>query len=161
MINRAMRRFLSDERGFVGGFEALPFGFLVFVAGMLLVVNAWAVFDANLAAGAAAREAVRTFVEASDARSGVAAAEEAAEQALVGHGKDASRMELSWSSTSLERCQPVTVTVRYRVPTISVPWIGAFGGGVLETSATHTEIVDPFRGGLDVDGFDAEACTDA
>ena len=156
-----IRTFLRDQGGFVGGFEALPFGFLVFVAGMLLVVNVWAVFDANLAAGAAAREAVRTFVESDDAASGLSAAVDAAEQALAGHGKDASRMELTWSSTALERCRPITVTVRYRVPTISVPWIGAFGSGLLETSASHSEIVDPFRGGLDVDGFDAEACTDA
>ena len=156
-----IRTFVRDEDGFVGGFEALPFGFLVFVAGMLLVVNAWAVFDANLAAGAAAREAVRTFVEADDAASGLSAAEDAAEQALAGHGKDVSRMELTWSSTALDRCQPVNVTVRYRVPTISVPWIGSFGSGLLETSASYSEIVDPFRGGLDVEGFDAEACTDA
>lgn len=57
-----------DESGFVGGFEALPFGFLVFVAGTLLLVNAWAVFDSHLAASAAAREAVRSFVESDDAR---------------------------------------------------------------------------------------------
>ena len=32
---------VRDEAGFVGGFEALPFRFLVFVAGTLLLVNAW------------------------------------------------------------------------------------------------------------------------
>jgi len=150
---------IRDQRGFVGGFEALPFGFLVFVAGTLLLVNAWAVFDCHLAASAAAREAVRAFVESTgtddEAR---LAADAAAEEAMRGHGKDASRMSIAWKDDTLVRCQPVTATVTYRVPTIAVPWLGAFGGGVLTTSAHHAEIVDPFRSGLATDGFDAEAC---
>lgn len=155
-----MRRW-SDEGGVVGGFEALPFGFLVFVAGSLLLVNAWAVFDCHLAASAAAREAVRAFVEApgtgssEDARR---AGDTAAEEALRGHGKDAGRMTIAWDGDRLVRCQPVAVTVTYRVPTIAVPWIGAFGGGLLSTSARHVEVVDPFRSGLSTDGFAPEAC---
>jgi len=149
---------LSDERGMVGGFEALPFGFLVFVAGSLLLANAWAVFDGHLAASAAAREAVRAFVEGAgstdDARR---AGDDAAEQALVGHGKDVDRMTLTWDGVVLERCQRVTATVRYEVPTIVVPWVAAFGG-VLSTSARHTERVDPYRSGLPTDGFTPEEC---
>jgi hypothetical protein len=148
-----------DEDGFVGGFEALPFGFLVFVAGTLLLVNAWAVFDCHLAASAAAREAVRAFVEsdASDAAAR-AAGEQAAVEALAGHGKDAGRTSIVWTGARVARCQPVTATVTYRVPLVFVPWIGAFGGGVLSTSARHREIVDPFRRGLSTDGFDVGAC---
>jgi hypothetical protein len=152
-------RRLRGEDGFVGGFEALPFGFLVFVAGSLLLVNAWAVFDCHLAASAAAREAVRAFVESNgtddDARR---AANAAAEEALRGHGKDAARMTIAWDGDALVRCQPVTATVSYRVPTIAVPWLGAFGGSVLTTSARHSEVVDPFRSGLATDGFEPEAC---
>lgn len=154
-----MRRW-RDESGFVGGMEAMPFGFLVFVVGTLLLVNAWAVFDSHLAAGAASREAVRSFVEAEgSAADAQRIAGEAAVEALEGHGKDRGRMTLTWDGATLQRCQPVTATVTYDVPLIAVPWVGAFGGGVLQTSARHTEIVDPYRGGLGADGFDPEACS--
>jgi hypothetical protein len=154
-----MRRW-RQEHGFVGGFEALPFGFLVFLAGTLVIVNAWAVYDCHLAASAAAREAVRAFVE-SEGPDGAAleAGEAAAEEALTGHGKSVGRMDMSWTGAHLARCQPVTVTVTYDVPTIAIPMLGAFGGGVIRTSSKHTEIVDPYRRGLDVDGFDPETCS--
>jgi hypothetical protein len=149
---------VRDEAGFVGGFEVLPFGFLVFVVGSLLLVNAWAVFDCHLAASAAAREAVRAYVESSgtdaDAR---AAGEAAALEALAGQGKDEARMHLTWDAAGLARCEPVAVTVAYDVPTVAVPWVGAFGS-VLTTSAHHREVVDPFRSGLPLDGFDVDAC---
>ncbi|MBA2283441.1 MAG: hypothetical protein H0W25_19710, partial [Acidimicrobiia bacterium] len=58
----AARRLHRDERGQMGGIEALPFGLLIFVVGALLVANAWAVIDAKLAVTAAAREAARTWV---------------------------------------------------------------------------------------------------
>jgi hypothetical protein len=147
------------EAGFVGGFEALPFGFLVFVAGTLLLANAWAVVDAHVAATAAATEAVRTFVEASGGDGAAAdAGERAALDAIEGQGKSASRTTVTWEGAELVRCRSVTVTVTYRVPTIAVPWLGAFGQGVIETSAHHTEVVDPWRSGLEVDGFDPGAC---
>lgn len=155
-----MRARLRDEAGFVGGMEALPFGFLVFVAGTLLLVNAWGVLDAHLAAGAAAREAVRAFVEADDAGDALAAGEAAADEALEGHGKDLARAELRWTpgAPELARCAEVTAEVAYRVPLLAVPWIGAFGGGFIKTTAHHTEVVDPWRSGLDTDGFVPEDC---
>ena len=150
----------SDDRGMVGGFEALPFGFLVFLAGTLLIVNAWAVFDCHLAASAAAREAVRTFVESSGPDgAAVEDGEAAARETLIGHGKDPARMNLSWDGAHVARCQVVTATVSYNVPTIKIPIIGAFGGGLIRTSASHREIVDPYRRGLEVDGFDPETCS--
>ncbi|MBW8826116.1 MAG: hypothetical protein JF603_07185 [Acidobacteria bacterium] len=151
-----MRR-IRGEDGFVGGFEALPFGFLVLVAGTLLLVNAWAVIDANLAASAAAREAVRAFVESGADDAARTSALSAAADALTGQGKDPDRMALRWSGGSA-RCEPVTATVTYEVPTIAVPWIGAFGR-MITTSAHHTEIVDPYRGGLAVGGFTPESCS--
>jgi hypothetical protein len=148
-----------EEEGFVGGLEALPFGFLVFVAGTLLLVNAWAVFDCHLAASASAREAVRAYVESAGSETdALQASEAAAVEALEGHGKQVERMSIAWSGARLARCQPVTVTVTYAVPLVVVPWIGAFGRGVLSTSARHREVVDPYRRGLSTDGFDAEAC---
>lgn len=135
---------MREEDGFVGGFEALPFGLLVFVVGTLLLVNAWAVIDGNLAASAAAREAVRTYVETID----VEAAELAAVSAIEGHGKDLARAEVHWLERSTERCRPATVEVSYRVPGIVLPWVTGFG--TITTKASHTEIVDPWRSGLDV-----------
>ena len=79
-------------------------------------------------------------------------------QALAGHGREPSRATVAWLGAELVRCRPVTVVVTYRVPTLTLPWVGGFGGGVIETSARHTEVVDPWRSGLPVDDFDPGAC---
>ena len=137
-----------DERGVVGGFEVLPFGFLIFVAGTLLLANAWGIIDGKIAASGAAREAARAYVESTATDGGVALAEAeaAAEAAIAGHGRDPSRMTLSSSGPLVfERCAPATFVVTYDVPTITLPWIGGFGPGVFSTSARHSEVVDPFR----------------
>src|SRR5207248_1263005 len=55
---------VRDERGQIGGIEAVAFGVLVFVLGLLIVVNAWGVVDAKVAAAAAAHDAARAYVEA-------------------------------------------------------------------------------------------------
>lgn len=148
-----MRR-RSDQRGFVGGFEALPFGLLVFAAGSLLLANAWAVIDANAAASSAAREAVRVLVESADGDASAASAR--AMETIEGYGKERHRASVEWSGT-FRRCRPVTATVRYRVPTVLVPWIASFGG-VVTTSASHTAIVDPYRSGPAVGHSDPESC---
>lgn len=144
-----------NERGAVGGFEVLPFGLLVFVAGTLLLTNAWAVIDGTIAASAAAREATRTFAESADERLAV----DAAYEAIEGHGRSRERAEVTWAvGPDARRCAVNTVVVRYRVPTLSIPFLGAFGSGVIETSGRHTEVVDPYRSGLSIDGFDPETC---
>lgn len=56
------------------------------------------------------------------------------------------------------RCALNTVVVHYRVPTLTVPFLGSFGSGFIATSGRHSEIVDPYRSGLAVEGFDAETC---
>ena len=150
---------IRDEGGFAGGFEVLPFGFLVFVAGSLLLTNAWAVVDGTIAASAAAREATRAYVEAADADAAVASATDAALATVDGHGHDAARAEVEWpDGTPWGRCERTTVVVRYRVPTITVPFVGAFGAGFITTTGSHSEIVDPYRSGLSLDGFDPVAC---
>lgn len=143
-------RRLRGESGMVGGFEALPFGLLVFVVGTLLLVNAWAVVDGKLAASAAAREAARAYAESpGPAGPALDQARRAAEETLAGYGRDPARMVLEWEGVlRFERCAPATFVVRYRVATISVPWVGAFGGGFIETSARHGELVDPYRSGV-------------
>ena len=151
----------SDERGAVGGIEVLPFAFLVFVAGTLLLANAWAVVEGKVAASAAAREAARAYVESpgpADAALDEAAA--AARAAIEGHGRDPGRMRLeSVEPLSFSRCARATFEVRYSVATVNVPWIGAFGSGLVTTTARHSEVVDPYRSGVPLDaGTEGAGC---
>jgi hypothetical protein len=135
----------ARERGAVGGLEAIPFGFLVFVVAVLLVANAWAVVDAKLAVNAAAREAARTWVEGDG---GTGPARAAAGEALLGHGRDPGRLVLDLSApTGFGRCAVVVVRASYTVPALALPWIGGFGDG-FEVSSRHSERVDPFRDGV-------------
>lgn len=139
-------RVRTDDAGLVGGMEALALGFLLFVAGTLVVLNAWAVIDTKLATTAAAREAARTFVEASS-ETPVAAARTAAFEAIDGHGRDPRRADLVPSTNQLRRCDRVTMEVRYKLPLVAIPVLGLLGREIT-VSARHSEIVDPFRSGL-------------
>lgn len=147
----AFKSKLAAEDGFAGGAEALPFGVLVFVIGSLLLANAWGVIDAKLAASAAAREATRAYVE-SPGPSGIEAtqnAHKAAADTISGHGRDASKMTLiSTEDAFYTRCAPITFEVSYPVPTISLPWIKGLGVEVITVTATHSELVDPYRSGV-------------
>jgi hypothetical protein len=151
---RRIRVDWRDDRGFAGGVEALPFGVLIFVVGSLLVTNAWAVIDAKMAVTAAAREASRAYVESTDGFTGRADAATAMAQTLDGHGRDSSRSRLSVEHAGgapFERCVRVSVTVEHPVPALSLPFIGGYGQG-FDVAATHSEVIDPFRDGLDGDG---------
>jgi hypothetical protein len=144
------------DAGQVGGVEALPFGLLIFVVGSLLIANAWAVVDAKFATDAAARQAVRTFVEADDPLTAAAEAEEAARAAIEAHGRDPDRVTVAaLGDPALVRCERVTVEVVYEVPAISLPFIGGYGSGPFRVRSSHSEVVDPFRSGL---AGSAEAC---
>ncbi|HEX6420975.1 MAG TPA: hypothetical protein VFZ77_20905 [Acidimicrobiales bacterium] len=148
-----------DDRGQVGGVDALPFGVLVFVVGALLVANAWAVVDAKLAVDAAARQAARTFVEADvGGAAGAAGAERAAVSAgldaLGAHGRDPGRatveltaLDAAGGQKGYSRCARVTFTASYEVPALTIPWIGGFADGIAVTSES-SELVDPYRAGV-------------
>lgn len=138
-----------DERGQVAGIEVLPFGFLVLVAGTLLVVNAWAVVDAKFAVTAAAREAARAYVETMDEAHAHDLAHRRAVEALAAHGRgDPARVDVSVSTPEGHgRCRPVVVTVTYKVPALTVPFVGGFGRSITAESR-HTELIDPYRDGL-------------
>jgi hypothetical protein len=149
-----MRR-VGGDRGQVGGIEVLPFGVLIFVVGALLVTNAWGVVDAEIAADAAAREAVRAYVEAPDGTSAATDARRAAAATLTAHGRRADLLTISIrraGDAAFERCVPVTVDVHYPVPAIVLPWIGGYGHA-FDVRARHTERVDPFRSGLTGNGM--------
>jgi hypothetical protein len=136
------------EDGVVGGLEALPFGVLIFVVGTLLVANAWGVIDAKLATGSAAREAARAYVEAPTEVAALAAAQEAAAQALTAHGRKASSMAITRAGgVPFARCVRVTFEVAYPVPAVFLPWVGGYGDGFTAVSR-HSEIIDPLRAGL-------------
>jgi hypothetical protein len=130
----------------VGGVDGLIFGVLIFVLGLLMVANAWGVIDAKLAADTAATEAVRTFVQAAPDGDPAAQAREAASAVMVTSGRSRERTSVTISG-SPARCSRVTAVVSYRVPVVAVPLLGGFGSGLVVT-ATHAELVDPYRGGL-------------
>jgi hypothetical protein len=151
----------ADEAGFVGGLEALPFGILVFVVGVAMLVNAWGVIDATLAASAAAREAARAFVESDGPTTADALGEarRAATDAIDGHKADPGRWDLrTEGGADLRRCARVTFVVTYDVPTFRLPWVGSFGGRVITATGRHSEVVDPYRQGLSVAAPPAGAC---
>ncbi|QGG95655.1 hypothetical protein [Actinomarinicola tropica] len=136
-----------DDRGQVAGIEVLPFGFLIFVVGVLLLANAWAVVDAKLAVTAAAREAARTYVEAPDESTAATSSHAAALDALTGQrGGETLDLRISVDG-GFRRCALVTAQVRVDVPAVGLPFIGGFGR-TFEVAATHSEIVDPYRSGL-------------
>ena len=144
----------SDDAGQMGGIEVIPFGMLIFVVGTLLVAQAWAVVDVKLAVDAAAREGVRTFVEAPDEATALADSDVAAREAITGHGREADRLVVEapdYGGATFARCAPVTLTVRYPVPALTLPWIGGVGDGFV-VGASHAEIIDPYRSGLGADG---------
>jgi hypothetical protein len=93
-------RRLRGDQGQVGGIEVIPFGILTFVIAMLVIANAWAVVDAKLSTTSAAREAVRTFVEAPNEETALFRAESAAQQAISGHGRSAGATSISISSAA-------------------------------------------------------------
>ena len=147
-----------SEDGQVGGVEGLVFGVLVFVLGTLVVANAWGVVDAKMAAGSAAREATRAFVEsdAATAEAAFAEADDVARRTIEGYGRDPAKLTLTPETASLRRCARVTLRADYPVPLIRVPLLGAHGEGFTATGR-HSEIVDPYRAGL----ADRSACPDA
>jgi hypothetical protein len=137
----------TGDAGFAGGFEGLLFGFLLFVAGTLLVAYAWAVVDTKAAMEDAALQGARTFVEAPSPGPAISAAEQSAADALIGYGRVPSRAEVSLAAGSFGRCQRVTISVSYPAPLLVLPFVGRIGTGQ-RVRAEHSELVDPYRSGL-------------
>ncbi len=144
-----MRR-LRGDRGQVGGVEALPFGVLVFVVGVLLVANLWTIVDAKVAVTSAAREAARAYVEAEDGARAEGDAIAAAQAAITRRGRSIARTGVAITAGVFRRCVTVTFEVTYVVPTVTLPFVGGFGDGV-RVRARHGEIVDPYRNGPEGD----------
>lgn len=138
-----------DEAGQIAGIEGVVFGMLVFVLGTLVVTNAWGIIDSKWAAGSAAREGTRAFVESEgpSVAEAMAEAEVAARDAISGLGRDPRRMVFEPEEARFERCGRVVVRIEYPVPLVAVPLIGRYGRGFTAVGR-HSEMVDPFRSGL-------------
>jgi hypothetical protein len=74
--------------------------------------------------------------------------------ALDAHGRDPARatvglsaLEGSGGQTGFTRCARATFTATYRVPALTIPWIGGLGSGI-EVTSSHSELVDPYRSGV-------------
>jgi hypothetical protein len=141
-----------DESGQLASIELLPFGILVFCIGVLFFGQVWAVVDAKSAVDAAAREATRAFVEGHNEASASAAASASAQQSMAASGRDVGRMSIAAQGPLvLERCQRISFEVAYDVPLLTAPLLPSWGNGI-RVSASHSEIVDPYRDGLTGDG---------
>lgn len=138
------------EDGVVGGVEALPFSVLIFVVGTLILVNAWGVVDAKLAATAAAREAARTFVESDGGPSGLDAADRAGKGAYENYGRDPDKITLVPTYDAFQRCGRVTYVAETQVKAIKVPFIAGLGDFTVE--ARHSEQIDALRSGVGGEG---------
>lgn len=136
-----------DEAGQVGGVEAVAFGTLIFIFGLLVIVNAWGAVDAKLAASAAAREGARTLVEADDPAAADHLVQGAVDETLTAHGRNPARADVPQVEGEIRRCGRITVSVTYRLPLIAIPLLGGSGRG-LTVVGRHSEIVDPYRSGL-------------
>lgn len=141
-------RLHRSEAGFVAGSDALILGVLVAVVGTLVLLNAWLLLDARLAATAVAREVVRVVTTAPADADPVAVAERAAAGVADGHGIAPDRLQLAWTvPVALERCAEVAVEVRIAVPLALLPSVGAVRAEV-PVRAHGRGLVDPFRDGL-------------
>lgn len=143
----ARRGRVRGEAGQVAGIEAIFFGLLVVVIGVLIIANAWGVVDAKFAVASAAREAARAYVEAPEGADPQVLAQEAAADAIAGFGRDPARLRLDLEAGTFERCARVEFRATYPVPALVLPWIGGRGNG-FDVSAAHSEVVDPYRSGL-------------
>lgn len=137
------------ERGQVGGIEVLPLGFLVFVAATLVLSSAWGALDARMAVGAAAREATRAVAEADGVDDAHAAAHLRATETLRSFGRDDDRATVDVDlAAPFGRCVRVVVTVTYRLPAVTAPYLGGVGD-VGTVRSSFSEVIDPFRSGLE------------
>jgi len=147
------RAVLGNESGQVGGLEAVAFGLLILIGGVLLVSNAWAVVDAKLAATTSAREAARTFAKAPTTDPGEATqlADSAARESLAQMGWTRRDITVVPQGTGYQRCAVVRYVVSIPVRAFRLPFISA-GPPVFHVTARHTERVDPYRSGVPTGG---------
>jgi hypothetical protein len=144
-----MRRSRRTESGQLGGIEAVVFGMLILVVGVLVVSNAWGVIDAKTAAREAAREGARTYATApvSDASQAAALAASAAAATLGEMGYSPASGGNQLTEGTFQRCDVITWEVAVRVPAFRLPWLES-RYSFFTASAFESERVDPYRSGV-------------
>jgi len=150
----------ARQEGQVGGLEAVAFGMLVLVMGVLIIGNAWGVIDARTAASQGAREAARVFATApvrGDAEAD-ALAKDAAAATLQQLGWHRAGTTVRRTEGTFARCSLVTYEVEIPVPVLRLAWLRS-GFSVFRARAAHTERVDPYRSGIP--GTGPAVCTGA
>lgn len=142
----------TGDGGFAGGYEALPFGVLIFVMGTLMIANAWALIDLRMAAAAGAREAARAYVEGGgDSGQAVGIGTRAFDDQRSGDGGGPAVSIVI--EGEFVRCGRIVATATVSSPVLDLGIIPAFGS--TEITVQHSEIVDPFRAGI---GTEGEGC---
>jgi hypothetical protein len=137
---------LRGDAGQVGGVEAVPFGLLVLLVGILLVAHTWAVVDAKVVTTTAAREATRAYVEAPDGAQGLADARRVAEEAAAAAGRHLDEPVRRRSGDTFTRCMAARFDAQLTVPAFGLPWRG--DRPEVTVRSAHEELVDPYRDGL-------------
>lgn len=147
---RARRaRCRRDERGQAAGVEAVPFGVLVFVTGVLLAVNVWSAVDARVAVDGAARDYLRAYTGAPDGAAARDRGRSAAAASLAARRHAATRATVTDPTEPFGPCRPATVVVEIDTPTIRAPFVGSLGTTTVR--ARRTELVQPHGVARDAD----------
>jgi len=140
MITGSRHRF--DERGQAAGIESIPFGVLIFIGGLLLMVNAWAVVDRRGSVDAAASAYLRSYSSASSADEGRLRGESAARASLGDQLETARALRIRHPAEPFGPCRIAEVVVTVEVPMVEMPFIGKFGR--TDVSTTQRELVQPY-----------------
>jgi hypothetical protein len=139
------RRSLADEGG-SASLEFVTVGMILLVPLVYLVLAVAAIQGGALAAEGAARQAARVYVQAASPGDARGALERAVTLGLADYGLDAAGASVTVDCTDetngcLSRRNPVTVTIRVRVPLPLIPDVLALHDVVsvpLEARATQT-----------------------
>jgi hypothetical protein len=106
-----------------------------------IMIGAWNVIDAKLGTIGAAREAARTTVETFEPETGRTAGTAA--------WRATGRTSTLWIGVDgdVRRCGRLVVTARAEVRPVPLPLLRSWG--TITVSSVHSEVVDPYRTGLD------------
>ena len=134
---------MKDERGVIGGADAILFGALCFFAGTIIILNAWSVIDTKFAADSAAREAGRAYVEAPSQTDAVIRAIAASDRVATNENKTYGDQRITISGGFI-RCADINFDVEFVAPRSRVPFIGTL---ILPMNVHghYSEVVDPYR----------------
>ena len=147
LIDSRAKRRTRRESGQAGG-EILFFSAILITAMLLVIVNAWATINAKFMVTAAAREASRAYVESISETDATANAESAAASVYGSYRANTARTKPIEITGEFGRCERITISARYQMPAMTIPFFSiSFGSRTV--SSAHSEIVDPYRSGLE------------